>query len=204
LVGLTAAALTGCGAHVAHVPALEMRFLETPMNALATERASEKLTMNVSLITDTKLRYLQPAELLKAAETTSGMDSQRLLKAGRTVIPGEGVVLLGTVRAQNARSSTTNLAVYTLALACAPAKLEQPGDLQNCQGYLLRVLRTGPGEVYGIDKATVSVIPEGGTAQGRLRAQTIPGGFKAEIQGDFAASILDVRADPGPGSRVER
>ena len=57
---------------------------------------------------------------------------------------------------------------------------------------MLRVLRTWPAEVYELQDATVSLISEGGTAHGRLRAASGPGAFKAELEGEFAASIVEL------------
>jgi hypothetical protein len=112
-------------------------------------------------------------------------------------VPGEGVVLLGTVR-NTSGGGSANLAIYSLALACEKANLDQPGDVRGCKGYVLRVTRTWPAEVYALTEATVSLITEGGTAHGRIRAKSEPGAFKAEVEGEFAASIVEL----SPGSAV--
>jgi hypothetical protein len=175
-----------------------MRFYETPAERAAKKRIHEEFTLNATLLGDASLRYLRPAELLKAAETDSGQgDPQKLMRAARTLVPGEGVVLLGTVR-NTSRGGSANLAIYSLALACEKADLDQPGDLRGCKGYVLRVTRTWPAEVYAIPEATVSLITEGGTAHGRIRAKSEPGAFKAEVEGEFAASIVEL----SPGSAV--
>jgi hypothetical protein len=188
------AVLSGCGAHASRQPAMEMRFFATPAESAPTERVSEKLSLNVTVISDSTLQHVDPVELLKLAETPRGTDAQKLLRAARTLVPGTGVVLLGTVRSNEDRPSAANRAIYTLALRCGAARLDSPGDLTGCQGYLLRIPREGQGtpEVYGIEKATVSLIPDGSTALGRLRAKSVPGGFKAEVDGDFSASIVEL------------
>ncbi len=145
------------------------------------------------MIGDAGLRYLKPAELLKAAETDTGQgDPQKLMRAARTLKPGDGVVLLGTVRSASASGSSTDVAIYSLALSCARTDLDKPGDLRDCKGYVLRVTRQWPAEVYALQEATVSLISDGGTAHGRIRAQSEPGAFKAELEGEFAASIIEL------------
>lgn len=201
-----ASALVGCSARSSQLPAVEMRFYETPPEAAPKERVKEKFTLNAALIGDATLRYMQPSELLKAAESDVGGDPVKLMRAGRTLAPGDGVVLLGTVRSQEkSGGSASTVLVYIVALACEPAELDAPGDLRGCKGYVMRVPRTWPGEVYAIEDATVSVIPEGGTATGRLRAKSVPGGFKAELEGEFSASLVElhreasaVAAEPAP------
>lgn len=189
-----AAALVGCGARSSQLPAVEMRFYETPNEAAPVERIKEKFTLNATLIGDATLQYLKPSDLLKAAETRTGDgDPQKLMRAGRSLVPGDGTVLLGTVRSnESSGGSTSGLATYTVALTCAKQDLDQPGDLRDCKGYVMRVTRTWPSEVYAIDSATVSLIPEGGTAKGRVKARSVPGGFKAELEGEFAASIVQL------------
>lgn len=191
---VVAAALCGCGARNAQLPAVEMRFYETPADAAPKERIKDKFSMNVALIGDATLRYTRPSELLNAAETDVGGDPAKLMRAGRTLVPGDGVVLLGTVPSQEASGgSATTLSIYTLALACDRADLDSPGDLENCKGYVMRVPRTWPGEVYAIEQATVTIIPHGGTAHGRIRAKSLPGAFKAELEGEFAASVVELQ-----------
>lgn len=191
-----------CTARSSNAPGVEMRFYETPGEAAPVERIKEKFTFNVTLISDASLRYFSPADLLKAAETSSGDGSpQKLMRAGRSLTPGDGVVLLGTVRSQEAAGgSAANIAMYSLALTCGKADLDQPGDLKDCRGYVMRVTRTWPGEVYEIAEATVTLIPEGGTAKGRIKARSVPGGFKAELDGEFAATIVDLL---GPSAIAE-
>jgi hypothetical protein len=188
-----AAVVSGCAARSSSLPGLEMRFYETPSGGAPKQRIQEEFTLNATLMGEASLRYLKPAELLKAAETESGKgDPQKLMRAARTLVPGEGVVLLGTVRNADSGGGSTNLAIYSLALACDKTDLDRPGDLRGCKGYVLRVLRTWPAEVYELQNATVSLISEGGTAHGRLRAASEPGAFKAELEGEFAASIVEL------------
>jgi hypothetical protein len=190
---LAAVFATGCAARSSNLPGLDLRFYETPSDGSARERLHEEVLLNATLIGDAGLRYLKPAELLKAAETDAGKgDPQKLMRAARTLTPGDGVVLLGTVRSTSASGSSANLAIYSLALSCAKKDLDQPGDLRDCKGYVLRVTRQWPAEVYALQEATVSVISEGGTAHGRIRAKSEPGAFKAELEGEFAASILEL------------
>lgn len=190
---LAAGILSGCAARSSQLPALEMRFYETPEGGAARERLHEEFTLNATLIGAAGLPYLKPSELLKAAETGEGQgDPQKLMRAARTLVPGEGVVLLGTVRSEAAGGGSANLAIYSLALACAKTDLDRPGDLHGCKGYVLRVTRAWPAEVYALPEATVSFISEGGTAHGRIRAKSEPGAFKAELEGEFAASIVEM------------
>jgi len=190
---LAALAVAGCGARAASFPTMEMRFYETPPEAAPKQRLHHKFFMNVALIGDAALQYTRPAELLKAAEGDSGGDPQKLMRAGRTLATGDGVVLLGTVRMQESfGGATAALALYSVALACGPTNLDLPGDLKGCKGYLMRVTRQWPAEVYALEEATVSLIPEGGTARGRMRAQSAPGGFKADVEGEFTASVFQL------------
>jgi hypothetical protein len=190
---LAAVLVSGCAARSSQLPGLEMRFYESPTEGVAKKRIHEEFTLNATLLGDASLRYLRPAELLKAAETAGGQgDPQKLMRAARTLVPGEGVVLLGTVRNTSTGGGSANLAIYSLALACEKADLDRPGDLRGCKGYVLRVTRTWPAEVYALPEATVSLIAEGGTAHGRIRAKSEPGAFKAELEGEFAASIVEL------------
>lgn len=190
---LVAVLVTGCTPRSSRLPGLEMRFYESPSEGAAKKRLHEEFTLNATLLGDASLRYLKPTELLKAAETDSGQgDPQRLMRAARTLVPGDGVVLLGTVRSSAAGGGNANRAIYSLALACERTDLDQPGDLRGCKGYVLRVTRTWPAEVYALPEATVSLISEGGTAHGRIRAMSEPGAFKAELEGEFAASIVEL------------
>jgi hypothetical protein len=182
-----------------------MRFYETPSQGGARQRLHEEVLLNATLIGDAGLRYLKPSELLKAAETEGGQgDPQKLMRAARTLTPGEGVVLLGTVRSTASGGRSENLAIYSIALACAKTDLDRPGDLRDCKGYVLRVTRKWPAEVYAIQEATVSLISEGGTAHGRIRAKSEPGAFKAELEGEFAASIVELGAGSALSSESAR
>jgi hypothetical protein len=192
---LAAVLVSGCAARSSRLPGLEMRFYETPAEGAAKKRFHEEFTLNATLVGEASLRYLKPSELLRAAETGAGQgDPQRLMRAARTLVPGEGVVLLGTVRSTATGGGSAKLAIYSLALACEKTNLDEPGDLRGCKGYVLRVTRTWPAEVYALQDATVSLISEGGTALGRLRARSEPGAFKAELEGEFAASIVELGA----------
>lgn len=196
---LAAVLVSGCAAQSSRLPALDMRFYETPAEAAPKERYHEQVILNATLMGSAGLRYLKPSELLKEAETGSNRgDPQKLMRAARTLVPGEGVVLLGTVRSEATGGGNANLAIYSLALACEKADLDQPGDLHGCKGYVLRVTRTWPAEVYALQEATVSLISESGTAHGRIRAKSEPGAFKAELEGEFAASIVELN----PGGAV--
>ncbi|HZA14688.1 MAG TPA: hypothetical protein VE618_09330 [Myxococcaceae bacterium] len=196
-----AIAAAGCASRSASLPAMEMRFYETSADAAPKERLHHKAFMNVALIGDAALHYTRPSELLKAAETDAGGDPQKLMRAGRTLAPGDGVVLLGTVRANDgAGGGTAALALYSVALGCQRTDLDAPGDLKGCRGYLMRVTRTWPAEVYELENATVSLIPEGGTARGRMKAQSAAGGFRADVEGEFTASVLELSRVQAPPS----
>src|SRR5207245_11730466 len=100
---------------------------------------------------------------------------------------GTGVVVLGTARSleEGAMSgSIADLAVYQLGLQCEAADIDVPGDLRNCAGYLLRVGKTWPAEVYEIAEATISLIPEGGTARGRVRIKSAQAGLTVQLDGE--------------------
>jgi hypothetical protein len=193
MAALAAVLVSGCAARSSQMPGLEMRFYESPKDAALKERIHEEFTVNATLMGSANLRYLKPTELLKQAETGSARgDPQKLMRAARTLVPGDGVVLLGTARSEATGGGSANLAIYSLALACEKTDLDQPGDLRGCKGYVLRVTRTWPAEVYAIQEATVSLIPEGGTAHGRIRAESEPGAFKAKLEGEFTASLLEL------------
>jgi hypothetical protein len=208
IAALAAVAAVGCAARSANLPSMEMRFYETPADAAPKERLRHTAVMNVALIGDAALHYTRPSELLKAAETEAGGDPQKLMRAGRTLAPGEGVVLLGTVRAHDGASGgTAALALYSLALGCQRTDLDAPGDLKGCKGYLMRVTRTWPAEVYELENATVSLIPEGGTARGRMKAHSAAGAFSADVEGEFTASVVELsraRADQAAAPRSAR
>jgi hypothetical protein len=191
---LAAVVVTGCAVRNSQLQALEMRFYETPANAAPKERFREQFVLNATLVGEASLRYFKPTELLKAAETgaINKGDPQKLMRAARTLVPGEGVVLLGTVRSGSSGGSSANLAIYSLALACDKTDLDQPGDLRGCKGYVLRATKTWPAEVYALQDTTVSFIPEGGTAHGRIRAKSEPGTFNAQLEGEFSASIVEL------------
>jgi hypothetical protein len=183
----------GCSLRTANARSVEMRFYETPEDAPAAERLNQRLTLNAALISDAALHFKRPSELLKAAETSAGGDPQKLMRAARTLAVGQGVVFLGTVRAPEASGGAKAVqALYSVALGCEPSNLDAPGDLKGCKGYLMRVTRQWPAEVYGLEDATLSLIPDGGTAHGRLKAKSTPGAFKAEIEGEFTASVVQL------------
>ena len=201
LAALVIFAAAGCAARSA-MPSMEMRFYETAADAAPKERLNQKAFMNVALIGDAALHYTRPSELLKAAETDAGGDPQKLMRAGRTLAPGDGVVLLGTIRSHDAAGGTSGLALYSLALGCQRTDLDAPGDLKGCRGYLMRVTRTWPAEVYELENATVSLIPEGGTARGRVKAQSSAGGFRADVEGEFTASVVELSRPRGGDQAV--
>lgn len=205
LAASAAAIGAGCGAHSSQHRTVEMRFSETPSGQPARQRVHQKFALNASLIGEAALHYHKASELLNAAEGPAGGEWQKLLRAGRTLEPGQGIVLLATARAhEEAGGATSSLASYSIALGCAKADLDAPGDLTDCRGYLMRVTRQWPGEVYEIESATVSLIPEGGTARGRLRAKSAPGGFAAEVEGEFTASILELHPAAAEPASAER
>lgn len=198
MLGILAAWSVGCAARTAQLPVVAMHFYESPPDAAPRERLSERSTLSVAVIGDATLRYMRPAELLKAAEVPGGGDPRLLMRAARTLSPASGVVLLGTARATGTGGGATDLAVYQLALACERADLEAPGDLKGCAGYVVRSTREWPAEVYGLDEATVAIIPEGGTARGRVRAKSGLGVFRVELEGEFSASIAELAGAPPP------
>lgn len=203
VLAVPALAWCACGAHSSQLPAVNLRLYETPPQAAPSQRLDENFTLSATLIDHARIGYRTPAELLKAAETSAGEGSpQKLLQAGRSLVAGPGVTLVGTVRTDTSGGSAQHLAQFLLALSCAPANLDEPGDLKDCQGYLLRVTQRWPAEVYAIDQSTVTLIPDGGTARGRLRARSVPGAFKAEFEGEFTATLLDLQ--PTGGLAAER
>lgn len=183
LVGLLAVLSLGCvtGGQLM----MDIRFSQA-----AETRASYHEPVSAVVVRGARLRYQKPSELLNAASE----NLQLLMSAGRSVVPADGVVVMATVRAEQTRGSSTTLVVVMVALECAGASLDTPGSLAGCKGYALRVPRQWPGEVYGIASATVSLIPEGGTAHGRLRARSEDGPFVAEFEGELAANILEITA----------
>jgi hypothetical protein len=197
-------AAAGCAARSAALPTVEVRLAQTPAEEAPRERLRERLSFNVTLIDRARLRYERPAELLGAAASDEGGDPQRLMQAGRSLHPGHGVVLLGTVRSsERGGGSKASVLVYQLALGCPGAVLEGPGDLKDCRGYLLRVPRTWPAEVYELEGVTLTLIPDGGTASGRLRARSVPGGFRAELEGEFLASRVELHPPGGVAAAAE-
>lgn len=203
---LAALTLSACAARSSRLPSVEMRFLESPEKGVLRERGQEEFVLNTALIGDATLRYLRPSELLKAAESgTAGQgDPQKLMRAARTLAPGEGVVLLGTVRREASGGGSAKLAVYSLALACGKTDLDKPGDLRGCKGYVLKVTRAWPAEVYALEDITVSLIPEGGTAKGRIRARSEPGAFEARLEGEFTASLVELTGSGAMASGAGR
>lgn len=154
----------------------------------AESRAAYREPVSAVLVRGARLRYQKPADLLNAANE----NLQALMSAGRSTVPGDGVVVLATLRTEQTGGSSTTLVVVMIALECAAADLDKPGSLEGCKGYAMRVPKQWPGEVYGLSSATVSLIPEGGTAHGRLRAKSDDGAFVAEFEGELVASILEI------------
>lgn len=180
----------GCAAKDARYPTVEMRYYESN-DGKDSNRSVEHESLNASLIRGANLQYKKATELLKAAETPEGGSPQQLMRAGRTLSQGEGTVLLATVRGGTSGGSSTQLAVFQVALSCEQTNFDSPGDLKNCSGYAMRVPKTWPAEVYDVQNATVSIIPEGGTARGRLHAKSAPGSFGVELDGEFSASLVE-------------
>ncbi len=185
------AAVLGAGCATQGQLMMDIRFLQS-----AEPRATYRQPVSAVVVRGARLRYQKPAELLTAANE----NLQALMSAGRSVVPADGVVVLATVRADQTRGSATTLVVVALALECAAAPLDAPGSLVGCKGYAMRVPRQWPGEVYGIASATVSLIPEGGTARGRLNAKSDDGPFTAEFDGELAASIMELAAPAAPAT----
>ena len=160
----------------------------------AETRATYREPVSAVVVRGARLRYQKPAELLNAANE----NLQQLMSAGRSTVVGDGNVVLATLRTEQTGGSSTTLVVVMIALECAATSLDKPGALEGCKGYALRVPRQWPGEVYGIASSTVSLIPEGGTAHGRLRAKSEDGPFVAEFEGELVASILEITAAAAP------
>lgn len=188
--------LLGCAAKDARYPTVELRYFESE-NGKSEDRSVEKESLNAALIRGTTLQYKKATDLLKAAETPEGGSTQKLMRAGRTLQGGDGVVLLATVRGAGSGGSAQNVAVFQVALACGPQSFDGPGDLHGCNGYAMRVTRTWPAEVYDLQNATVSVLPEGGTARGRLHVKSAEGHFGVELDGEFSASLLEYAQPDG-------
>lgn len=186
VLALTGASCAPTGRHL-HV---DVRLLETPGGAAPRERAAGRLLLNVAIVRNARLAHARTAEILKAAETPQGGSPQRLMRASRSLAAGPGVVFLGTARIQDP-TEVGQLDVFQLALSCESADIDLPGDLNGCAGYFLRVPRTWPAEVYEVPRATVSLLPEGGTARGRVRARSAPAGFAAEVDGEFTATLIE-------------
>ncbi|MFL5320184.1 MAG: hypothetical protein ACJ790_11055 [Myxococcaceae bacterium] len=184
------ALLLGYAAKDARYPTVDVRYYETS-EGKAHERSSEQQSLNAALIRGSALQYKKATELLKAAETPEGGNPQQLMRAGRTLSNGDGVVLLATVRGESSGGSATKLAVFQVALNCDAAAFDGPGDLKNCNGYAMRVPKTWPAEVYDLQNVTVSIIPEGGTARGRMHGKSVDGNFGVELDGEFSASLVE-------------
>lgn len=187
LLGVLALSSLGC---VSQRPLL----MDIHFTQGADTRASYREPVSAVVVRGARLRHQKPAELLNAANE----NLQALMSAGRSVVPGDGVVVLSTLRTEQTGGSSTTLVVVMIALECTSADLDKPGSLKGCKGYAMRVPRQWPGEVYGIGSATVSLIPEGGTAHGRLRAKSDDGPFVADFEGELVASILEITALPAP------
>lgn len=183
LLGLLAVSSLGCVSQRQLL--MDIHFVQG-----ADTRASYREPVSAVMVRGARLRYQKPAELLNAANE----DLQALMSAGRSAVPGDGVVVLATLRTEQTGGSSTTLVVVMIALECAAADLDKPGSLEGCHGYAMRVPRQWPGEVYGIASATISLIPEGGTAHGRLRAKSEDSTFVVDIDGELVASILEITA----------
>lgn len=181
----------GCtGAKEARLPTLEVRYLQLS-EGKSEERSKDREHLNATLIQGAQLQHKKAVDLLRAAETTEGGSPQKLMRAGRTLTSGEGVVLLGTVRREASGGSATTVSVFQLAVQCAAASVDEPGALKDCNGYVMRVPKTWPAEVYDLTNATVSILPEGGSARGRLNAKSVPSNFSIELDGEFTASLVE-------------
>ena len=177
-------------------PAVGMWFYEGA-GSTQQERLAKEFPFSVAVITGAKLRFNTAADLLKAAQE----DPRKLMRASRTMDPSNNVVVLATYRAQEqSGGSITGVAVYQMAFSCDPHDLESPGDLTNCVGFVLRVTRTWPGEVYEMSRPVISLIPEGGTAIGKLSGDSQPTSqFRVKLVGDFVASLGQL----GEGAKLE-
>ena len=193
LIGLSLCALlassSGCVAKGTPLPVVAMNFYK--LNAGAREeRFAGEFPLTVSLLAGVKLKFSKASELLAVAEK----DPRRLMRAARSLEISNNVVLLGTVRSQELSSgSAAGVAIYQVAFTCDASDLESPGDLRNCSGYVLRVTRTWPGEIYEVAKATISVIPEGGTAVGSLTAASDTDAENTvRLSGGFVSSLAQL------------
>ena len=183
------AALSGCVAKGTKLPLVGMHFYQAN-GVTQDERIGGEFPFTVSLLSGVKLKFARASELLKVAEE----DPRRLMRAARSLEISNNVVLLGTVRSQElSNGSATGVAIYQLAFTCDANDLESPGDLKNCSGYVLRVTRTWPGEIYEVASPTISVIPEGGTAIGSLSAASDTSSkFTVKLSGEFVASLVQL------------
>ena len=195
-VCLLLASVGACTARSSKIPAVNMRFYEASAGAL-NERVGGEFPLTVSLLSGVKLKFSKAAELLKVAQE----DPRRLMRAGRSLEISNNTVLLGTVRSQELSSgSAAGVAVYQIAFTCDASDLESPGDLKNCAGYVMRVTRTWPGEIYEVTNPTISVIPEGGTAIGNLNgASDTSSQYTVKLSGEFVASLAQL----GTGAQPE-
>lgn len=158
------------------------------------ERSFTRDSLNATLILGARVKHQKAVELLRAAETPEGGSPAKLLRAGRTLVGGEGVVLLGTVRSEATGGSATTVTVFQIAVECAAATVDVPGELKDCNGYVMRVPRQWPAEVYDISNVTISILPESGLATGRINARSTPSAFSVAIDGEFAATIAELSA----------
>jgi len=188
-VGL-AVALASCATEKV---VMDLRFGQT-VDGAAQERAKYKEPVSAVVVRGARLRHAKPAEVLSAADPGTGGTPQLLMQAGRSVVPGSGVVVLATARTEESGGSVAGLVVVMLALECEDAALDKPGELRGCKGYAMRVPRQWPGEVYGLSSAVVSVMPEGGTVRGRMRGRSDDGAFTAEFDGELVGSVLELQA----------
>jgi hypothetical protein len=170
---------------------MDVRYL-AQSDGKTEERSRTSDQLNATLILGAQLSHKKAVDLLRAAETPEGGSPSKLLRAGRTLVAGEGVVLLGTVRGDATGGSATTVTVFQIAVECASANVDQPGALKDCNGYVMRVPRTWPAEVYDVSNVTLSILPESGVATGRINAKsTGTSTFSVAIDGEFAATIAE-------------
>lgn len=176
---------------------MDVRYL-AQVEGKTEERSKTSDQLNATLILGAQLNHKKAVDLLRAAETPEGGSPSKLLRAGRTLQSGDGVVLLGTVRGEATGGSATTVIVFQIAVQCAAATVDVPGELKECNGYVMRVPRTWPAEVYDLTSVTISILPEGGVATGRINAKSSPSTFTIAIDGEFAATIAEFSAAAAP------
>ncbi len=187
-----ALALAGCtGPTAAGQLFVDMKFLDTPDQGDWRERASMRYPMDVAVIYGARLSYSRPPDVVRAAEIPKGGDPRLLLRASRALSPGTRLVFLATAQ-QPAPGGVADVPVYQLALECDPTPIDTPGDLKGCAGYFVRVTRQWPAEIYEVAKATVTLIPEGGIARGRMRVDSKADKQQVKLDGEFTATVAEV------------